>query len=62
MQQQNDFEVRAGEEVLYAGNDVEEARKVFFAVAKEQAYYDRKITFYVNGNIAAEFLERPDAR
>ncbi|GCE46438.1 hypothetical protein EI42_04482 [Thermosporothrix hazakensis] len=62
MQNKDTYEVRAGNTVLYVGKDAEQARRVFFAAAKEQAYDTRKITFYVNGNRAAEFLEKPEFR
>nr|BBH87010.1 hypothetical protein KTC_17610 [Thermosporothrix sp. COM3] len=58
MQQQNDFEVRAGKECIYTGNDAKEAHEAFKAAALKPEYYDRTIDLLYKGRLVAGFKER----
>nr|BBH87268.1 hypothetical protein KTC_20190 [Thermosporothrix sp. COM3] len=58
MQQQNDFEVRAGKECIYTDNDAKEAHEAFKAAALKPEYYDRTIDLLYKGRLVAGFKER----
>jgi len=55
MQEQNEYEIRAGKAIVYAGNDIEQARRAFFAAAKDPAYFSCKIDFLYRGEVVTGF-------
>ncbi|GCE46666.1 hypothetical protein EI42_00184 [Thermosporothrix hazakensis] len=50
--------VQAGQHVLYEGENIEKARKIFFEAADQPEYYGDRIIFLVDGKVSAEFRER----